>query len=90
MIRIRSDTGDRGWVPAWFIGKLDSGSESNPSTATFTAGPRSAEPMLSASSTSSAGYQPSAIGGKEDDGEEIGFDGGDDGGAGVTALKGYL
>lgn len=25
--RIKQDTGERGWVPAWFIGKLCSGEE---------------------------------------------------------------
>lgn len=40
---IKQDTGDRGWVPAWFIGKLSSGSgsgtESQPSSAATPTGP---------------------------------------------------
>lgn len=44
---IKTDTGERGWIPAWYIGKLDSatngGDSSNPSTATMSAAPRSAE-----------------------------------------------
>jgi len=41
--RIKQDAGERGWVPAWFIGKVDSGSgsstDSQPSSAATLTGP---------------------------------------------------
>lgn len=43
LCRIKQDTGERGWVPAWFIGKFGpgsgSGSESQPSSAATPTGP---------------------------------------------------
>ena len=41
MKRIKQDTGDRGWIPAWFIGKHGSsgGGDSQPSTAATPTGP---------------------------------------------------
>lgn len=59
--RIKTETGERGWVPAWFIGKISSGSgsagtDSNPSTATTSSlGPKSAEAALGASTGGSGG-----------------------------------
>ncbi|GFZ43211.1 hypothetical protein JCM24511_00930 [Saitozyma sp. JCM 24511] len=58
---IKTETGERGWVPAWFIGKISSGSgsagtDSNPSTATTSSlGPKSAEAALGASTGGSGG-----------------------------------
>ncbi|ORY21850.1 hypothetical protein BCR39DRAFT_552741 [Naematelia encephala] len=67
---IKEDSGERGWVPAWFIGKLGSsssnGSESQPSSAATPTGPISGGVSASGSGSTVAVENPGDSGRMEE------------------------
>jgi hypothetical protein len=92
-LRIKTETGERGWVPAWFIGKISSGSasagtDSNPSTAT---GPKSADTALGSGTGGTGGAGAGGTSGEEEVDTSFESAGSkEDGDGRREGVKGYL
>ena len=68
---IKQDTGERGWVPAWFIGKHSSSTgESQPASAATPTGPGGMGQIPSTGATVTSGGGSATSGGPDDGRDE--------------------